>query len=233
MFMNGRYRKRRKGGIGLRGIIDLAMSVLMLLLISSRYTGLWLHELFGILLICFMIVHQALNARWYRVLGKGKYTAARRLLSAADFCLLADMILLAVSGIAMGREIIPPHLLPIDIMTAREIHLVCGYLGFLLTGFHLGLHVDRIPALRRIRNMSAQLQGVRSFGTVLLVAVCGFGVYGLVHERYFSYVFGQMHFVLFGQETVAFYIAEMIGIWILVAVISALLQEHLVKRNSK
>ena len=128
-------------------IIDSAMSVLMYLLLSSQYTGMLMHEICGILLIICVLLHQALNFRWYRLLRRGRYNATRVLFTISDFALLTDMAFLILSGLAKGHEIIPRHLIPIAASTAARMHLVSGYLSFLLMGFHLGLHIRHVPKI--------------------------------------------------------------------------------------
>lgn len=212
----------RKYGCILRCCTDLIMSILMFLLLSLQYTGMYLHEVFGIVLILFMILHQVLNIRWYRALGEGVWHAPRILLMCTAFALLTDMCFLAVSGISMGREVIPRHLLPISHVTAVRIHLTAGYLGFLLMGFHLGLHVNRIGGrFRGRRRKSGRVWKIAC--RVVVTAVGIFGVYALWNEKFFSYILQKSHFVMFHfDQRAGFYMAELVAIWVLAATLGAL-----------
>lgn len=196
-----------------RLIIDTAMSILMYLLLSSQYTGLWFHELFGIFLIICIVIHQALNFRWYRALPEGRYGSVRILYTVADFALITAMVCVIISGLSRGHEIIPKHMIPMDTSVAMGMHLISGYLAFLLMGFHAGLHLKRIPIVPGI-----------------IVSI--FGVYAFIHENFLQYISGQAHFVMFrdGQPAV-FYIVELFAIWGMMASAAFALKRLLVRRS--
>lgn len=190
----------------LQPVLDSVMSVLMYLLLSSQYTGMLIHEICGILLIVCTVLHQVLNFRWYRALRKGRYNAVRIIFTIADLALLTDMVFLILSGLARGHEIIPRHLIPIPSSAATQMHLVSGYLAFLLMGFHLGLHIRHVPKIPGI-----------------LISV--FGIWALIHENFFLYISGGAHFVMFHDGQPAwFYMAELIGIWGLMIAAAAVLK---------
>jgi hypothetical protein len=227
----------------LRRCVDVTMSVLFFALLSFTYTGTRLHELFGILLGVAFVLHQLLNLRWYRSLVRGRYTAARWLSVILDLGLLADMILLIVSGISMGQEIIPSGLIPIKRSTAVMMHIVCGYLGFVLAGAHLGLHAGLIPwPLGRKRKTKAQGASGEDSGQMsgrkirLLVQILAsaLGVVGLVRENFFLYISGRAHFVMpLYDNPVWIYIAELVCIWILAASITEGIQTALTRKGRR
>lgn len=190
-----------------RLIVDIAMSVLMYLLLSSQYTGLWLHELFGIFLIICIVIHQVLNVRWYRALPKGRYGAVRVLFTVADFALIAAMVCVIISGLARGHEILPEHIIPMDTYVATGMHLISGYLAFLLMGFHVGLHLKRMHMIPGL--------------IISALGICAF-----IHENFLLYITGQTHFVMFhyGQPAV-FYFIELLAIWGMMASLAFALKQ--------
>ncbi|MGI6117546.1 MAG: DUF4405 domain-containing protein [Bilifractor sp.] len=205
----------------LRVITDFAIGVLMFFQMSSQYTGLKNHELFGILMTVAVVFHQVINYRWYRSLLKGKYNAMRIVVLVTDLALLADMAALIVCGFSMAEYYLPRHLIPIDREAAVVTHLMCGYLGFLLMGFHAHLHMGKSRGKRSGRRGEKVRQ-------VLFAAAAAFGVYALIHEHFFLYITRSAHFVLFDDTIPAvFYELELLGVWMLGAWIAGLVKKIL------
>ena len=102
-------------------------------------------------MLILFIVHHVLNGAWYRNLFRAKYTGMTVLINAVDLILLATMVCLMASGIAMSRHVF--SFLPISggMGTARLIHMAACYWGFVLMAFHLGLHWSMM--LARFRQM--------------------------------------------------------------------------------
>lgn len=90
------------------------------------------------------ILHHILNGNWYKALGKGKYHSGRVLLIVVDAVLLVDMLLLMLSGIGMSYYVFRFLDIPVSKVWARGMHMTASYAGFLLMGFHIGLHYRMI-----------------------------------------------------------------------------------------
>lgn len=119
--------------------VDLIMSVLFLLSLAYPFTGNFPHEILGTALgICF-ILHNVLNIGWYASLLKGKYTPFRGVLTLVNLLLLGAMIGLCVTGIFLSREVFSFLELG-GSWTARRLHSVFAYWGFILSAIHLGLN---------------------------------------------------------------------------------------------
>ena len=61
----------------LRRVVDIGMTVLLLLQMAYQVMGEAAHEWLGMGMTALVIVHQALNRRWYGAMFKGRYTAYR------------------------------------------------------------------------------------------------------------------------------------------------------------
>ncbi|MBQ6663594.1 MAG: hypothetical protein IJM69_08670, partial [Firmicutes bacterium] len=57
----------------IKRIVDAAMAVLLLFLMAYQVTGEMAHEWIGMGMTVLVIIHQALNWKWYGALYKGKY----------------------------------------------------------------------------------------------------------------------------------------------------------------
>lgn len=190
-------------------LVSLAIGVCMSLQLSSQYTGLKAHEYIGFALIVLVVVHQFLNIGWYRALAKGPYSAERILLTVTNFLLIADMTLLLITGIAKAQYILPPDLLPIETETATKWHLFAGYSGFLLMGFHFGLHV------------ADQLADAAVTGKGRLLLTVAFAVYSLYALHFGRYLTFQAHFAEYEEGlSPVVYAAELLSIWFLMSVVA-------------
>ena len=124
--------------------IDISMTVLLFILMAFHYVGLQWHEVTAAVMLVLFILHHILNGNWYRALGKGKYSSGRILFTIVDVVLLIDMFLLMFSGISMSRYVFRFLDIPVSKAWARGMHMTASYAGFLLMGFHIGLHYGMI-----------------------------------------------------------------------------------------
>ena len=58
-------------------VTDIAMTAVLLLLMTYGLIGQVSHELLGIIMFVLFILHHILNSRWTKNMIKGKYTALR------------------------------------------------------------------------------------------------------------------------------------------------------------
>lgn len=216
-------------------VIDIAMSIALFVLMSFQFTGQKNHEIAGAAMLILFFLHHFMNYKWYLTLGKGKYSMQRSLLVTADMLILIDMIALMVSGIRMSRYIFRFLDLNLSMSLARNLHMVSSYAGFLLMGFHIGLHYGMILGMfRKVFHITKKnkiwtwiLRGVAGMASV-------YGVYALLKRNFISYITLQMHFVFFDyKEPVIFYELDLLTITILMIFAGYYLQKLFVKINRK
>lgn len=144
--------------------IDISMTVLLFILMAFHYVGLQWHEVTGAVMLVLFILHHILNGNWYRALGKGKYSSGRILFMIVDVVLLIDMFLLMFSGISMSRYVFRFLDIPVSKALARGMHMTASYAGFLLMGFHIGLHYGMIVGMiKRICPITKRMQCAYGF----------------------------------------------------------------------
>lgn len=203
---------------GFRSIVDCGMAVLMFLLLTFPWTGSEIHEVVGLIMAALFVIHLVRNRRWWKALLKGRWTAYRIIWTGADLALCVDMALLAITGISMAGDILPRHLIPIPRETAQGIHIVAGYLAFLLMSFHAGLHLQSL--FRKIRKGKGWI--------LLLLALCAGGIWSFFHNHFDLYLTGRAHFVFVdGNTPVALYEAELFLIAVLPLSAAFLVQTYL------
>lgn len=186
-------------------IIDIIMSIALLFLMSFQVTGDKYHEWIGAGMLVLFVIHNLLNANWYKALFKGKYSAYRVLRTIVNLLVLVAIILTGYSGIVMSRYVF--DFLPINdgMATARKLHLAGSYWSFVLMSVHLGMHWNMMLGKLSIKRMEEQ-----SNNTILIwilrIAAAAIAAYGAVlfgQSEIFHNMFLQNEFAVLDYETPA------------------------------
>ena len=88
-----------------RWIVDVAMTVLLLVLMARQLIGDRAHEWLGAGMFVLWILHHLLNLRWWTHLTKGRYSLVRTLSLLINLALFAAVLTTMVSGIILSREV--------------------------------------------------------------------------------------------------------------------------------
>ncbi len=126
-------------------ILNFLLAVVMLLLMDPRsFYGLGFHEWAGLFIGLFFILHKALNWSWIKKVTVCFFKSSpgrARINYVLDVLLLAGMVLMILSGIAISRTIDFSWLnLGGSVMFWRVMHTSSSYITLALFGIHLGLH---------------------------------------------------------------------------------------------
>ncbi len=129
----------------LKLILNILLTIVMLLLMDPRsFYGLGFHEWAGLFIGLFFILHKALNWTWIKKVTVCFFRSSpgrARLNYILDVLLLAGMVLMILSGIAIARTINFSWLnLGGSRIFWRVMHISSSYITLALFGIHLGLH---------------------------------------------------------------------------------------------
>ena len=208
-------------------ILDILMTAALPVLMADSLVGETLHEIVGSAMLIIFITHHILNRKSTAAMFKGKQTPARIVNTALNIILFAVMILLPVSGIVMSKHLYT--FLPTDGLSAiaRTTHLLLSYWGFALMSLHLGLHAD--IWLNRLKKKKAAF----TVFAVIITLIAAFGVYALITNRLYEYMFLQTQFVFFDfDKPLILTLGEYLSMIVLFVWIGYLLKE-LIKRFHK
>lgn len=126
-------------------IHNILLTLVMVLLMDPRsFYGLGFHEWAGLIIGLFFILHKVLNWGWIKKVTVCFFrtTPARaRLNYVLDVALLAGLVLMILSGIAIAKTIDFSWLnLGSSRMFWRVMHTSSSFITLALFGIHLGLH---------------------------------------------------------------------------------------------
>lgn len=152
-----------------RKILDMAMAVLMILVMSYQATGNLFHEAAGVILLLLFILHNVLNRKWYRSIPRGKYSRYRKVLLGVNLLTLLSMLAAMGTGIYLSQSIFAPLWGMREAYLIRPVHVAAGSWGPLLVAAHGGMHI-RFPAQRKailaVAGLAAGIFGIWAFVTL-------------------------------------------------------------------
>ena len=124
----------------LRMAVDLAMTVILLLLMGYSRVGEAAHEWLGVGMLVLFVLHHVLNRVWIKRIFRGRYSPYRILQTALVLLILLTMLGSAVSGVMLSGHVFAFLNVSGGTAFARTLHMLCGYWNFVLLSLHLGLH---------------------------------------------------------------------------------------------
>lgn len=200
---------------------DVLMTLALLFLMGYQFWGEAAHEWIGAGMFLLFILHHILNLNWHKRLFAGKYTPVRILTLCVDTLVLLAMLALMYSGIVMSRHVFTFLSVESGLATARRLHILGSYWGFLLMSLHLGLHWNMILGIikKRIQMKPSQAKSTALFLASAIIAV--YGVYVFVSRNFITYLFLQSEFVFldYSEPRLLFYLdyLSLMGLGIFIA----------------
>lgn len=197
-----------------RILIDLAMTVILLLLVGYSRIGELAHEWLGISMFILFVVHHILNRKWISGLFKGKYTPFRILQTVLVFLIFCTMTGSAVSSVTLSKYIF--SFIKIGgASLARTVHMLCGYWNYVLLPVHLGLHW-----VMMVNMVSKKLPKDKPAGKwiarVIAVLISGYGVFAMISRQIPQYLTGAIKFAFIDtSEPIIKYLIDYIAIMVL------------------
>ena len=217
----------------LKIIIDIAMTVALMLLMSYELIGQSTHEWIGMAMFILFLVHHVLNRKWILNMVKGHWTPVRIWQTVLVVWVLLTMLGSMVSGIVLSREVFA--FLPIHAgrSWARTLHLVCAYWGFVGMSLHLGFHwsMMMIMAKKHIGESSNRRKWICRF---LAAGIAVYGAVAFVRRDVGSYMLLRNEFVFFDySEPLIFFFADYIAIMGLIVCVGHYLSNGLRRWSTK
>ena len=130
----------------MRKLLHYAMILALIFLCGSGMaisrTESLLHEVFGIVMFLCVLLHLAVNRKWFTSLSRGKYNANRFMTAAANFLLIAAILLIAVSSVVISGYVFSKLNLS-GAFWGRQIHMAATAWLFVISGIHYGMHMRK------------------------------------------------------------------------------------------
>lgn len=193
--------------------IDIVMTVLLLMLMAYSLIGEELHEIIGTAIFILYIAHHIINHGFYKAFFKGKYSLQRIIRTVLDILLFITMIAQPVSGILLSKHLYTFIKINGVSVTARDVHMLFAYWGFVLLCVHIGMHLA--SPVKKIWKKS-KAAGIAL--TICSVGISAYGVIAFINRQLADYMFRKMLFVFFDtSEPIVFFFLDYAAIMVLFA----------------
>lgn len=180
-------------------VVDVAMTVALLLLMTYELIGQAVHEWIGIGMFVLFVLHHILNGKWSKNLLKGKYTVLRIMQTVLVAFVLLSMLGSMVSGVILSRHAL--SFLPISggRAFARSLHMISAYWGFVFMSLHLGFHWSMMMGMAgKLVKKPSEIRKWVLRAVAILIA--GYGLYAFIKRDIGSYMLLKTQFVFFDFE---------------------------------
>ena len=112
----------------LKIVIDVAMTVLLLLLMAYSLVGEAAHEWLGVAMFVLFVTHHVLNSGWCRSLFKGRYPPFRVFQTALVLLVLIFMVGSMASGVVLSRYVLD--------LNVRGLSSLRDFWNYMLLRYH-------------------------------------------------------------------------------------------------
>ena len=197
----------------IRLAVDIIMTVLLLMLMAYSLIGEELHEIVGTVIFVLYITHHIINHGFYKAFFKGRYSLQRIIRTVLDILLFITMIAQPVSGILLSKHLYTFIKINGVSVTARDVHMLFAYWGFVLLCVHAGTHLA--APVKKIWKKS-KAAGIAL--TLCSVGISAYGVIAFINRQLADYMFRKMLFVFFDtSEPIVFFFLDYAAIMVLFA----------------
>ena len=219
---------------------DVLMTATLLLLMAYSLVyggdptvGETVHEWLGVGMFALFVLHHILNRKWSGAVLRGRYTPYRVLQTVLVALVLLSMCGSMISGILLSRTVFSFLGSRSGQMTARTVHMLSAYWGFVFMSLHLGLHWGGIISMaRKLTKKPSKFRKWTLRGMAALVAA--YGAYAFVKRDFSSYILLQVHFVFFDfNEPLALFLLDYVAIMGLFVCIGYYLTTMLVQKGKR
>ena len=185
----------KKALLAIKILIDVAMTVIFILLMGYHLFENLTHEWLGVSVFILFLAHNALNYRWYLNLFKGKYTAVRILQTTINILLWAFMLCNIASALMVSMNVFA-FLGILGGMTGRRLHLLATIWTFILISFHFGLHWQMFMGLskRIIKVKGTAAVVIKWIARVALIAIAAYGLVVFIQRELWNEMFLLVEF---------------------------------------
>lgn len=195
----------------LKIVIDVAMTVLLLLLMAYSLVGEAAHEWLGVAMFLLFVTHHVLNSGWCRSLFKGRYPPLRVFQTALVLLVLIFMVGSMASGVVLSRYVFDLNVRGLSSL-AHSVHMLCAYWGFAAMSLHLGLHWNMMLSMagKMTKRPSARRKWLLRALAALIVL---YGAYAFYRRDFWNYMLLRYHFVFFDfEEPLALFLLDYVAV---------------------
>lgn len=198
--------------------IDIAMTFVLLFLMSYYYSNNIFHEVLGVIITVLFLIHNILNNRWYKAFFKGKYKVVRIVKTLINTGMLVCFITTIVSGILISKELFTFIPLTDYVMNARILHNASSRWLFILISVHIGLHLSLM-----IQNIKIP----KSIAIISAICIFSVGIYSFIDYDFMNLMLLKQKYTYFDtSKSYVLFLIQHISIMSSLALLSYFIQHR-------
>lgn len=200
-----------------KNIMKIALDILMALVFAILFNktalgGMAFHEIAGLAIGAFIIIHMIQNRAWLKGVTKKlfnpKLPTRTRVAYIVDVLLLTAIAVIIITGILMSRVVFA-NLISVH-LNVSGLHKAVSYIALALIGAHIGLSWNRVVTIVKKLLHIPQRRALGAVATLCAVIVFSLGSYNIVSTGYIDKVgsvtsgysqFGEGEHSFAGKET--------------------------------
>ena len=168
--------------------LDIIMTIFFVLLMNLHVTGLVFHEIAGIAVFIFIIIHLILNFSWLKsittnlFLKKNEINTKTKLMYALNIGLFVSITIIVVTGIMISTYLFPSTS---SSPFVTVIHKGASFVALGLIGIHVALHLKYLVAA--FKNIFTNF-GDKNVKTVLARCFIGLAILIALYVPFSKYI---------------------------------------------
>lgn len=169
--------------------LDILMALVFVLLFNKNaIAGLTFHEIAGLAIGVFFIIHIVINFKWVKQVTINFFNSKMKLKTRigyiVDLLLLIDMALIIGTGISISKVLFSGIFKSAG---NQSLHISLSYIALMLIGIHIGLNWGWvINVFKNTFKMSKKGLTCKIINAVLVISLFAFGSYNIYSNSYFS-----------------------------------------------
>lgn len=172
-------------------ILDIIMTVIIVVLMKTTFTGMLWHEILGIGVFLLFIFHKLINFKTLSCLIKKfkKVPAKSKSMLILDILLFIDFIIVVATGILISQELFSSYFSLANAYLISTIHHSSAYIGLILISVHIGLHWSCIMSIVKTKLHLKDVSRIRTvFSRMVAIAIMLFGIQSSYDQNVLSTV---------------------------------------------
>lgn len=163
-------------------ILDVVMTIMMVLLMCLNFTGLQIHEIMGIAIFFFFLIHNFINFKWIKAvtLNFKKSTLKTKIMYIINILLFISTSATVITGILISKTILTEIKIP-NTEFLNGWHTSFAYWSLIIIAVHIGVHWKSIlNKLMTVIKVSKDNILIKIVLRVIYIAIAISAIYSLI-----------------------------------------------------
>lgn len=173
-------------------VVDITMTVIFILLMDIAATGIFFHELLGLIIAGVFIYHLILNRKWIKGITIRLFDKAIKLKTKVmywlDVIIAVSMGLTTISGILISQVILK-QLASDNTQFWYNIHASSSYISLILISVHIGMHwKDILSVFRRLFSLREESKVRKVILRVIAAVIAVLGLKSSIDKNIVAFI---------------------------------------------